>query len=122
MIRRPPRSTPFPYTTLFRSAIDRETDSSLNITVRATSADGSHADQSFAIAVNDVNEFSVTTPVDNDAASNAVNENAATGTVVGVTAFASDAEARTNTRLYCIPCPTSDKLASVAPTTLVTVA
>src|SRR5258706_5937722 len=100
MIRRPPRSTPFPYTTLFRSAIDRETDSSLNITVRATSADGSHADQSFAIAVNDVNEFSVTTPVDNDAASNAVNENAATGTVVGVTAFASDADATTNAVSY----------------------
>src|SRR5207237_1375347 len=76
---------------------DRESNASLGVTVRATSAYGSHADQGFTIAINDVNEFSVSTPVDNNAAANAVNENAATGTLVGVTAFASDADATTNT-------------------------
>jgi hypothetical protein len=56
-------------------AIDRELDASLNITVRATSADGSTADKVFTIAVNDVDEFDVSTPADSDAAADAVNEN-----------------------------------------------
>lgn len=73
-------------------AIDHEIDSSLNIIVRATSEDGSVADSSFEIGVNDLNEFSVITPVDADAAANAVDENAAVGTVVGITALASDAD------------------------------
>ena len=42
----------------------------------------------------------MSTPVDSDAAANAVNENAANGTVVGVTAFASDADATTNAVTY----------------------
>src|SRR3712207_9108140 len=33
MIRRPPRSTPFPYTTLFRSAVDRQRPSGTPIVV-----------------------------------------------------------------------------------------
>ena len=41
-------------------AIDRETDGpTRNITVRATSADGSFTDQAFAISINDVDEFDV---------------------------------------------------------------
>src|SRR5947207_9390553 len=57
-------------------AIDRETDgASLNITVRATSADGSTADKIFTVAINDVNEFAVSTPTDSDSATaNAVDE------------------------------------------------
>ncbi|MFO1001916.1 MAG: hypothetical protein U0936_16395 [Planctomycetaceae bacterium] len=48
-------------------AIDRETDGATrNITVRATSADTSYTDQIFTIAISDVNEAAVTTPVDND--------------------------------------------------------
>ena len=68
--------------------------------MRPTSADGSTASQSFTIAVNDVDEFDVSTPVDSDAAANAVDENAAIGTVVGVTAFATDADATTNAVTY----------------------
>jgi hypothetical protein len=49
-------------------AIDREATASLDITVRATSQDGSHADQVMSIAINDVNEFAVTKPVDSDLA------------------------------------------------------
>jgi hypothetical protein len=84
------------------SLINREVDASLDVTVRATSADGSHADQTFTIAINDVNEFAVSTPVDSNAASNAVDENAAVGTLVGVTASASDADATTNAVTYSI--------------------
>ena len=43
--------------------------------------------------LNDVDEFDVSAPVDTNAAANAVDENAAIGTVVGITAFASDADA-----------------------------
>src|SRR5205085_2761295 len=82
--------------------IDREAHASLDVTVRATSADGSTADKAFTIAINDVNEFAVSTPVDNNAAANAVAENAAVGTLVGVTAFASDADATTNTVSYSL--------------------
>ena len=79
-------------------AIDREADgASRNITVRATSADTSFTDQVFAIAINDIDEFDVGAVADNDATANAVNENVAVGTVVGITASAADADATTNT-------------------------
>src|SRR6202008_2720344 len=85
------------------AAIDREAvGPSTSIQVTATSADGSTAAQSFSIAINDVNEFSVSTPVDNNGAANAVNENVAVGTVVGVTAFASDADATNNAVTYSL--------------------
>ena len=72
-------------------AIDREADgASRNITVRATSTDGSFSTQIFAIAINDVNEFAVTPVVDVDAGANNVDENVAIGTVVGIAANASD--------------------------------
>src|SRR5260370_35215027 len=60
------------------------------IEVTATSADGSIAAKTFSIAINDVNEFAVSTPLDTNLAANAVDENVAAGTVVGITAFASD--------------------------------
>jgi hypothetical protein len=74
-------------------AIDREVDASLDITVRATSADGSTADKVFTIAVNDVTEFAVTTPVDNELHSQRRQRELDRGTVVGVTAVSSDADA-----------------------------
>ncbi len=83
--------------------IDRESDgASRNITVRATSADGSFTDQGFTINVNDVDEFNVGTVTDSDGAANAVDENAATNTVVGVTALAADADATNNTITYSL--------------------
>ena len=70
--------------------------------VRATSADGSFTDQGFTISINDVDEFDVTTPVDSDVTANAVDENAASNTVVGVTVLASDADATNNTITYTL--------------------
>src|SRR6185369_17045596 len=85
------------------AAIDREAiGASTSIEVTATSADGSHAAQTFTIAINDVNEFAVSSPIDTNNAANAVDENVAAGTVVGVTAFASDADATTNTVTYAL--------------------
>ena len=75
-------------------AIDREADgASRNITVRATSADGSFTDQVMAININDVDEFDVGAISDTDGAANEVAENAGIGTSVGITALASDADA-----------------------------
>ena len=81
-------------------AIDREAAASHDIEVTATSTDGSTSVQTFTIAVNDVDEFNVTMPVDANAAANSVAENAANGTVVGITASASDADATTNAVTY----------------------
>ncbi len=79
-------------------AIDREADgASRNITVRATSSDGSFTDQVFTITINDVDEFDVGAVTDSDATANAVDENAANGTLVNITAAASDADATNNT-------------------------
>ncbi|MFM5192214.1 beta strand repeat-containing protein, partial [Aeromonas media] len=85
------------------AAIDREAlGASVNIEVTATSADGSSKAQTFTIAINDVDEFDVTTPTDTNAATNAVDENIAIGSLVGVTAFASDADATTNAVTYSL--------------------
>jgi hypothetical protein len=79
-------------------AIDFESDgASRSIMVRATSADGSFTDQAFSIAIVDANEFAVTIPADTDGASDAVDENVAIGTAVGITASSSDADSTTNT-------------------------
>jgi choice-of-anchor C domain-containing protein len=84
-------------------AINREADGATRtITVRATSADGSHTDQNFTINITDVNEFGVTAPTDTEATVNAVDENVAIGTVVGVQALAADADATTNTITYSL--------------------
>ncbi|WP_419194996.1 cadherin domain-containing protein, partial [Novipirellula herctigrandis] len=82
--------------------LDRETAASHDITVRAASSDGSSNTQLMTISVNDVDEFDVGTITDNDATANSVNENAANGTTVAVTAFASDADATNNTILYSL--------------------
>ncbi len=83
--------------------LNRETlTATRTITVRATSADGSFTDQSYTIALTDEDEFNVTAPVDSDTTANAVNENAAIGTVVGITASASDADSTNNGITYTL--------------------
>ena len=85
-------------TTLNREALG----ATRNITVRATSADGSYTDQVFSIAINDLDEADVSAPVDTDAATNAVDENVAIGTVVGIAANASDSDATNNIVTYSL--------------------
>lgn len=104
-------------------ALDREADgASLNITVQATSEDGSIADVTFTINLNDVDEFDVSTPVDSDGAADAVDENAALGTVVGVTALASDDDATTNAVTYSLTDDAGGRFAIDSGTGVVTVA
>ena len=64
-----------------------EGQSSYSFTVLASDGVNPASEQAVSLSINDVDEFDVTTPVDNNAAANAVDENAAAGTVVGVTAL-----------------------------------
>ena len=82
--------------------IDREAAGSYDITVRATSTDTSFTTKTFTITIGDVDEFDVTAPADVDPGANAVDENAANGTAVGITASASDADATTNGVTYSL--------------------
>ncbi len=103
-------------------SIDRETAASYNITVRATSTDTSSTTRVFTIAIGDIDEFDVNNPVDVNAAANAVNENSANGTTVGITASASDADATTNTVTYTLFDNAGGRFAIDANTGVVTVA
>ncbi len=103
-------------------AIEREAGATQAITVRATSADGSIATQSYTITVNDADEFDVTPISDTNAAANAVTENATVGTTVGITAFASDGDATTNGITYSLTDNAGGRFAINATTGVVTVA
>ncbi len=83
-------------------AIDRETAASYDIEVTATSDDGSTSTQTYTINVNDIDEFDVSTPTDSNASANTVAENAANGTVVGITASASDGDATNSGVTYSL--------------------
>ena len=82
--------------------IDREAAGTYNITVRATSTDTSTTTRVFTITIGDVDEFDVGAVTDVDATANAVDENAVTGTLVGITASANDADATNNTITYSL--------------------
>ena len=82
--------------------LDYETTTSHNITVRATSSDTSTNTAGFTINLTDDNtEFSISAVSDSDATANEVSESAANGTVVGVTALATDGDA-TDTITYSL--------------------
>ncbi len=105
------------------ASIDREADGpTRNITVRATSADGSFSDQIYAIGINDIDEFDVAAVTDSDVTANVVNENATVGTVVGITAAASDADATNNTIAFSLQDNDGGRFAIDSSTGVVTVA
>ncbi len=67
----------------------------------ATSTDGSTSEETFTIAVSDVDEYDVTAVTDTDSSANTIAEDASAGTQVGVTALATDADA-TDTVSYSV--------------------
>ncbi len=100
---------------------DAGANSVYDVTVQVS--DGSLTDsQALAITVSDIDEFDTTAVSDTNAAANAVNENAANGTLVGITAFASDADATTNSIGYSLDDDASGRFAINAATGVVTVA
>ena len=81
--------------------IDRETDGATReLTVRATSLDGSFTDQAFTVSIMDADEFDLGPISDADSTVNSVDENAATNAGVGITALAIDADAEFNDVTY----------------------
>ncbi len=103
-------------------AIDREAGATRSITIRATSDDGSTTTQSYTIAINDLDEFDITPISDSDATADAVDENAAVGTAVGITALASDGDATTNGITYSLDDDAGGQFAIDPATGMVTVA
>jgi Ca2+-binding RTX toxin-like protein len=104
------------------SLLDYETAQGHTITVQATSTDGSTSVQSFSVSVGDeTSEFAVTAVSDSNAAANTVSESAANGTVVGITAFASDGDT-SNSVTYSLADDAGGRFAIDATTGVVTVA
>ncbi len=100
---------------------DFDGDNVYLVTVQAS--DGSLTDtQDLSIAVNDVDEFDVGPLSDVNASANSVNENAPNGTLVGITAFASDDDATTNAIVYTLDNNASGRFAIDAVSGAVTVA
>ena len=84
------------------SLLDFESMNTHTILVRATSTDGSVSTQEFTIALNDVNEFAIGKVADVNAALNAVDELSPAGTLIGITAFASDADGTNHAVTYSL--------------------
>lgn len=74
------------------ASFDAETEGSIDVVVTVTSTDGSSSQQTFTITVADINEFATSPVQDTDASGNTIAEDAAEGTGVGITAFASDGD------------------------------
>ena len=102
--------------------LDYEAATSHGIIVRATSADASFSTQALTINLSDVDEFDVGAISDSDVATNEVAENAANGTVVGITALANDADATTNAIAYSLDDDASGRFAIDSGSGVVTVA
>ncbi len=101
-------------------ALDYETATSHNITVRASSSDGSSNTQGFVINVTDVNEAGVGPISDTDGAADYVLENAANGTTAGLTANAIDPDG-TDSVSYSLDDDASGRFTIDANTGVVTV-
>ena len=76
------------------NGLDFESAQTMQIEVTATSTDGSSSNATFDIGITDDNsEFSISAVTDSDAGANTINESASVGDSVGVTGFATDADA-----------------------------
>jgi len=104
------------------STLNYEAATKHTITVLATSADGSSSTQIYTIALDDANEFALSAISDTNANANGVAENAVTGTLVGVTAFATDADGSNNAVTYSLTNNAGGRFTIDAATGVVTVA
>ena len=103
-------------------AIDRELAGSYDITVRATSSDGSFTTQAFTIVLGDVDDWDVGPVIDTDLVPNTVAEDAELGTLIGITALASDGDVTNNVVTYSLDDSAGGRFAIDAHTGLITVA
>ncbi len=82
--------------------IDAESEQSITLHVTATSSDTTTSTADFVVQVGDVNEFAVGPISDTDAGGDTVATTAANGALVGITAFATDADHTTNAISYTL--------------------
>ncbi len=104
------------------ATLNRENHVSRSVTIRTTDVSGSTFDQAFTVFLNDLNEFAVGAITDSNATANSVAENATNGTVVGITASATDADATNNTITYSLDNNAGGRFTIDASTGIVTVA
>ncbi len=102
--------------------LDREAAASHDIVVRALSSDGTFSVALFTIAIGDADEYDVTPIVDTDAAPDTVAENAVVGTVVGITASATDADSTNSEITFSLDDDAGGRFAIDSQTGIVTVA
>ncbi len=86
----------------FEAATDSNTNNIYEVIVQVSDGAGRTDTQTIQVTVTDVDEFDVTPIVDNDAATNQVNENAAPGTILGITAFSNDLDGSSNSITYSL--------------------
>jgi VCBS repeat-containing protein len=79
--------------------IDREATSTIDVTVEATSTDGTSTTKTFTVEVGDENEFDIGPVADVDISDNTISETSDSGENTGITAFAEDEDA-TDTVTY----------------------
>jgi hypothetical protein len=106
----------------FEAPVNADGDNVYDVTVQVSDGAGGLASQAISVAVTEVNEFDVGPITDADAAGNAVDENAANGTAVGITAFAEDADATNNAIDYSLDDNAGGRFAIDAASGVVTVA
>ena len=105
----------------YESPTDVGGDNVYDVTVQVSDGNGGSDTQAIAVTITDVDEFDVGAVTDTNAAANTVDENAANGTAVGITASASDADATTNTITYTLDDNAGGRFAIHATTGVVTV-
>lgn len=85
-----------------KSNLNYEMQSSYSVRIRSTDTTGLLVEKSFVITIQDINEFAVTTPVDQDSAANRVLTTASAGSTVGVTSRATDNDGSNNVVTYSL--------------------
>ena len=106
----------------YETPADNGVNNVYDVTVQVSDGNGGSDSQSISVTVSDVNEFDASAISDTDAAANAVDENAANGTAVGITAFSSDADGTNNTITYSLDDNAGGRFAIDGATGIVTVA
>ena len=106
----------------YESPTDSDTDNVYDVTVQVSDGNGGTDSQAITVTVTDSDEFDVSSTTDVDATADAVAENAANGTAVGITAFASDDDGTNNTVTYSLFDNAGGRFAINSSTGVVTVA
>jgi hypothetical protein len=104
------------------SLLNYEVATSHQITVRVTDTAGAMFDKVISVAITDINEFDVGPITDINPNGNSVAENATTGTVVGITASATDLDGTNNSITYALDDNAGGRFTIDSSTGVVTVA